>query len=264
MSKILSVRLRRRALSVLVHAGLLNYQKKVGVSASFDDDVYIVSFPRSGNTLTRFLLANMLADGEVNFANIEKLVPDIHVSAGLIDDLARPRFIKTHDPFFKAYPRMIYIYRDGRDAMISYYNYQVQGGKFAGSFSDYLRSDAHTFYEAWETHVGTALAYAERHPDKVLLLKFETLVADMEAAGKAIIAFGGLAVDDEKLKAAADACAFKELQKSEAKVPRHHGENAPTMFRAGSSGTWADTFSSDDLAYFMAKAGPTMAKLGYV
>lgn len=251
---------------MLVHAGLLNYQKKVGVSATFDDDVYIVSFPRSGNTLTRFLLANMLADGEVNFVSIEALVPDIHVSGGLIDalELPRPRFIKTHDPFFKAYPRMIYIYRDGRDAMISYYNYQVQAGEFAGSFSDYLRSDAHTFYEAWETHVGKALAYAERHPERVLLLKFETLVADLVAAGQAITAFSGLAVDDAKLQAAADACAFKELQKSEAKVPRHHGDKAPTMFRAGSSGTWADTFSSDDLAYFMAKAGPTMAKLGYV
>jgi hypothetical protein len=43
--------------------------------AVYPDDTLLVSYPRSGNTLTRF--ANLLhPDVEVSFANIERLIPD--------------------------------------------------------------------------------------------------------------------------------------------------------------------------------------------
>src|SRR5882724_5171741 len=41
------------------------------------DDTFIVSYPRSGNTWTRFLIANLLHPHElVTFANIEQVTPD--------------------------------------------------------------------------------------------------------------------------------------------------------------------------------------------
>ena len=45
--------------------------------AVYPDDTFIVSYPRSGNTWTRFLIANLLHPEEpATFANIERLVPD--------------------------------------------------------------------------------------------------------------------------------------------------------------------------------------------
>src|SRR5947209_7763262 len=45
--------------------------------AVFPDDTMIVSYPRSGNTWTRFLIANLLHPAEeVDFLNIEKFIPD--------------------------------------------------------------------------------------------------------------------------------------------------------------------------------------------
>lgn len=44
----------------------------------YPDDRFLVSYPRSGNTWTRFLIANLLSpDLEVSFLNIDHLIPDV-------------------------------------------------------------------------------------------------------------------------------------------------------------------------------------------
>ena len=48
--------------------------------AVYPDDTFIVSYPRSGNTWTRFLIANLLhPEIEIGFANIDSVVPDTAV-----------------------------------------------------------------------------------------------------------------------------------------------------------------------------------------
>ena len=45
--------------------------------AVYPDDTFVVSYPRSGNTWTRFLIANLMhPEKEVSFKNIESLIPD--------------------------------------------------------------------------------------------------------------------------------------------------------------------------------------------
>src|SRR2546422_3289190 len=85
--------------------------------AVYPDDTFIVSYPKSGNTWARFLVANLIYDDEpVTFVNIDHIIPMADgQSRKYFKKMARPRIIKSHYPFEPAYKRVIYIVRDPRD-----------------------------------------------------------------------------------------------------------------------------------------------------
>ena len=77
--------------------------------AVFPGDVFIVSYPKSGNTWTRFLVANLLHPEEpANFANINRIIPDPEaLSKRELERMPRPRYIKIHQYFDPRYKKII-------------------------------------------------------------------------------------------------------------------------------------------------------------
>jgi hypothetical protein len=67
----------------------------------FPDDVFLVSYPRSGNTWTRFLIGNLIDQDEpVTFAYIESRIPEIYFNPDhRMRRLPRPRILKSHECF---------------------------------------------------------------------------------------------------------------------------------------------------------------------
>ena len=59
----------------------------------FPDDVFLVSYPKSGNTWTRFLIANLVfPEKQPDFANINELIPDPEgLSKRHLENMPRPR-----------------------------------------------------------------------------------------------------------------------------------------------------------------------------
>jgi hypothetical protein len=94
--------------------------------AVYPDDTFVVSYPRSGNTWTRFLIANLIyPEKNVGFTNIEKLIPDTSSQSNrALKSTPRPRIIKSHEYFDHRYRKVIYIVRDPRDVALSYYDFQ--------------------------------------------------------------------------------------------------------------------------------------------
>ena len=95
-----------------------------------DSDIFLASYPRSGNTWFRRLLADVIL--QINGFNTEtdlpvplqKIIPDIYEDD--INDLDSRvklpfRIIKTHDLYRKNYNKVIYIYRNPLDTLYSYY-----------------------------------------------------------------------------------------------------------------------------------------------
>jgi hypothetical protein len=88
------------------------------------DDIF-VSFFKSGNTWTKFLLGNLLNPGtSVAFESIERTSPDIYqFQYRDYAKLSSPRVIKSHECFDPRYRRVIYIVRDPRDVAVSLYHF---------------------------------------------------------------------------------------------------------------------------------------------
>lgn len=80
----------------------------------YEDDVFLTSYPRSGNTWMRFLVGNLVhPDEPVTFLNLERLLPDMYIHSDReMRKMRLPRVIKSHECFDPRYKRIVYIVRD--------------------------------------------------------------------------------------------------------------------------------------------------------
>jgi hypothetical protein len=253
--------------------GATLFQSRYGKRPIYHDDTVIVGYPKSGTTWMRFLIANMLRpDLELTFRNLQEVVPSIHQPQIFDPNFARPRFLKTHFPAYDAFPRTIYIYRDGRDVMVSHYHYAIQKWehakkRFTSRFGRFLRENyPHKHYGAWHEHVQRAFDFADQHPDRILIVRYEDMLQNPHAGAAKIAEFCGFKdLTDEEIETAVSKCRFEKLQKDEVahgSIPSRK-ENF-RFFRSGKAGQWGELFSKSDMDFFMKKAGPTLKKLGYI
>ena len=98
------------------------------------NDVFLVSYPRSGNTWLRFIISNLVEPlAPVDFITLEHRAPDIHINSDrAMQRLRDPRFLKSHEYFDPRYRRVLYVVRDPRDIVPSYYRYHVNYGTSFG------------------------------------------------------------------------------------------------------------------------------------
>lgn len=93
------------------------------------DDIYVVSFPKSGTTLCQVILYEMVNNGQNEFEHINDVSPWIRNEVfknNPIKEIPGRRIIKSHD-YYKLFPRafngrIIFVYRDGRDVALSLFH----------------------------------------------------------------------------------------------------------------------------------------------
>ena len=96
-----------------------------------DSDIFLVSYPRSGNTWLRFVLGTYISGENVDWINLEYIFPDIYkCSEDFLSKLQSPRYIKSHHPYDSRYNKIVYVVRDPRDVLVSYYFWHVKFGYF--------------------------------------------------------------------------------------------------------------------------------------
>lgn len=216
------------------------------------DDIFLVSFPKSGNTWTRFLLGNLMnRDQSVGFANIERVVPDIAVCPRAdFRRLSRPRVIKSHDCFDPRYRRVIYIVRDPRDVAVSLYYYakkvkNVEDSLSLDAFIDRLFIPGRNYSGTWGEHVGSWLVNATNiaefrllnggvrphsatspqtkidapgargHGREFLVVRYEDLLQDTQAGLGRIAEFLGLETNPERIQRAVERSSADSMRKLE-------------------------------------------------
>lgn len=235
---------------------------KTGIKKIEPTDLFVVSYPKSGNTWLRFIIANLISDELITMKNLNDFVPGIHNFKDKINEMPHPRFIKSHFPYFKNYPKTIYIYRDYRDVLVSYYHFQVSQNHFEGSINDFIKSNALNNFGSWSKHIKLALDFKKNNPDKILLLSYENLLKTPDSEIEKIIAFCNI-IPQKSVTKVIDLCSFNSLQKNE----KEHGKvfNNPnlTFFRKGTSEQWKEELSPESIAKIVTENKNIFDQLGY-
>lgn len=239
----------------------------------FDDDTFITSYPKSGNTWMRFLIGNLLYD-DFSFVNMESLIPDIYINKNKeLFKVKRPRILKSHEYFDYKYKKIIYIVRDPRSVAVSYYFHQKKMNKIPSNmtFSEFLilflngKVDS---YGTWSENVLSWVCVKETHKDDFLLLKYEEIKTNPLDALQQVSNFLSIPFTEEKIKRAIEKSSIKSMQKNEKenagkiKALNNSDQNA-SFVRKGKTDEWKDFFTDKEIMLLNDTFGHAMKKLGY-
>ncbi len=193
------------------------------------DDVFLVSYPRSGNTWLRVMLGYWASQKPIEDPiTLQKVTPDLHHRyfparpvAGL-----RGHFIKSHFAYQASYPKVIYIVRDPHDVLASYHRYASRWLDFEGDLPRFVDEclAGRIWPCSWQEHVDSWLR--NRRGDKApLLLKYEELSAEPVKSLETILTYLKIPYQREEVERAVAwatpervaSCSLFRYQLSEAK-----------------------------------------------
>ena len=248
-------RLLRRFRTVAIRLGWADQEWPYPIRA---DDTYLVSYPRSGNGwMSQVITALLLPD--VPPAKRPFQVPDPYaLPLQAWRQRPGPLTIKSHSPTDPGFPRVIYLVRDGRDALTSFYDFSIRTAIFDGTFESFVRrrlSVRGEAYGPWPAHVREwALKATARER---LVVRYEDLYVNPVPYVSAIARFIGASSDATHIERALE-CVGNQFAQARRLSPR------PLFVGLGQGpGLWKTRFSGPLEDFFWNKAGSVMSELGY-
>jgi hypothetical protein len=201
------------------------------------------------------------------------------VLAALVNNDADVNFVKTHNLRNKAFgvelipPYLtrsaIYILRNPLDMVLSYarqYALTPEATAAAIGRSDNSIAGATgtvtQFLGSWTEHVRS---WSRCRDFPVLVLRYEDMQADPNAAFTQALRHIGVPPDPERVARAVQFSSFDELRKQEDDggfVER--SPNSERFFHSGSSGQWRNVLTDDIVARIITDHGVLMKKYGYL
>jgi hypothetical protein len=239
----------------------------------FPDDIFLVSYPRSGSTWTRFLIATLLEGDSPDFVRINAMLPDIYGMSRLrLKNLARPRLLKSHEYFDPRYSRVIYLVRDPRDVVTSYHNFLkrqriIAQDESLNSYVERFVAGRLDSFGTWREHVGSWLGARFGAPG-FLLLRYEDLKSTTVSELRRIVDFVGLETDDERLAIAVEQCSLEAMRKTERMQAKQGFIDPKRLDRpdigSGVVGGWRNQLGQELEARITDAFHPLMKDLGYL
>lgn len=252
--------------------------------------IWVASYPKSGNTWVRFILANLLSEPPVTSDDVDKLIPDMHVPnrEPILRSERDTVFVKTHCEFSKLAiltrrtSACIYIVRHPLDVLASNLHYLLKNTDTSsqnavietfiqlGGVDAYVKRGFGTWkghYYSWKSQIHSfpikILRYEDLLQDPLKhvadMAKFLKINASAERIAKATEAssFGSLSKIErlEQKKGGADNFVFGEMSKS--------GIEGRYFINRGQSYYFREYLTDEQIRLWMAKYGRTMRALGY-
>jgi hypothetical protein len=242
----------------------------------FPDDVFAVSYFRSGSTWVRFLLANLVHENQIiTFANLNDFVPSV---VAVPDHKLRnlPRVIKSHECFDPRYPRVIYLVRDPRDVALSFYHYSIKMRHLKDGFS--LNEFVSTFLAGkpvpyaerigtWEDHVLSWIRMRQGR-STFLLIRYEDFLSNPDNELAKLAALLRIDASPQRIARAIELSSASQMRTLEQKQWKQFnatkGSRPDIPFvREAKSGGWRKQLSKASVQAIEEAWGSTMQLLGY-
>jgi hypothetical protein len=240
----------------------------------FPDDIFLVSFPKSGNTWTRFLIGNLISPNErADFSNINRLIPDPEaMSKREMNRAKRPRIIKSHQYFDPRFPKIIYVVRDPRDVALSQYHFHrkrrlIDDGYAVEKFVTRFVAGETSIYGSWGENVASWLSTRAGRAG-FLLVRYEDLLENALLEVGKIAAFLNQPATPEKLKQAVDRSSADQMRKLEKEQALLWSSTRETrqdvaFVREARAGGWKVELPPASVAEIESAWAPLFRRLGY-
>lgn len=138
------------------------------------EDVFIVGYPKSGTTLLQFTIAHLVYGFPPGtpVSLINSVVTEYYKNPYFFR-VGQRHFFKSHQLPQDYQKKVIYIVRDGRDAVLSYYH-MLSNMNEKVDLRNLLKSGGDSFVGTWRDHV--SLWTTNDKKLDVLIIKFEDLI----------------------------------------------------------------------------------------
>ncbi|XP_056681474.1 3-beta-hydroxysteroid sulfotransferase-like isoform X2 [Monodelphis domestica] len=246
-----------------------------------DQDVFIVTFPKSGTHWMVEIVSLIYSKGDPTWVKSSPMwkrsaCVEINYAVEMVKDKAKPRLFTSHLPihlFPKAYftskAKMIYVARNPRDIITSLYHFQRQLPfcQTLFSFEQIIESflQGNPVLGSWFDHIKGWLPM--RDSEKFLFFTYEELIQDLKTSVGKICQFLGQELSEEEIGSVAENASFPVMKKHMLEVmePIDLGHVEPfTMhiMRTGTCGDWKNHFTVTQLERFNKVYQEKMAGLG--
>lgn len=253
-----------------------------------EDDIIISTYAKSGTTWMQQMIAQMLFGGDPDLSVAEMSpwldlrVPPKDVKLPMVEAQEHRRILKTHLPVdalvFSPRAKYIYIGRDGRDVVWSFYNHHVNAnegwysalndtpGRVGPPIGPPL-DDVHDYWRDWMAKDGFPIWpfwenvrtwWAIRDLPNVMLIHFSDLKKDMPGGMRRIADFLDIEIDETRWDDIVKYCSFDWMKANAVKSVPLGGAfwdgGAETFIHKGVNGRWKDVLTPKDNAEYEARA----------
>ena len=242
------------------------------------DDIFIVTFPRSGTTWMEQVIHLLLNYGEQGSKVLGDAVPWVETLPNraqgfkkFLEEMTGRRLFTSHLPYslmpgrHNSSARFVYVARNPKDVAVSTYHHDRSKHGYEGSWEEHfnLFIEGKVMFGSYFNHV-LPWWEAARQKDNILFVKYEDMKQDMKGVIAKLADFLQIDTDNELIDEVIEKSSFGTMANNSQTnlnwVPQKKG--IPGHFRKGEIGDWRNHFSHEQTRIFDALYMERMAGTG--